>query len=189
MLILVVGDAHIPQRESRIPDEFLSLITSGQIEKVVSVGNVSGTYTQRILKSIASSNPLTQVCGEFDTPSSDIPTEQRLVVGNCKIGVVSSYIINPIGDLDALTTIARRMDVDILLWGGTHLQDASFCSGYSFINPGSITGSENPGLWNTEDSNVIPGFCLLEVSDDNRTIYMYQLRNGNIKVTKANLPT
>lgn len=55
------------------------------------------------------------------------------------------------------------MDVDVLLWGGTHKFEAYEMEGKFFINPGSATGALSTGWgWETEDPT--PSFCLMDVS-------------------------
>ena len=55
------------------------------------------------------------------------------------------------------------MDVDVLLWGGTHKFEAYELEGKFFVNPGSATGAFSSGWgWNKEDP--IPSFCLMDVS-------------------------
>ena len=58
---------------------------------------------------------------------------------------------------------ARQMDVDILLWGGTHKFEAYEMEGKFFVNPGSATGAMTTGWW-TEDEDPTPSFVLMDVS-------------------------
>lgn len=55
------------------------------------------------------------------------------------------------------------MDVDILLWGGTHRFEAFEMEGRFFINPGSATGAFSTGYW-PEGEEPTPSFCLMDVS-------------------------
>lgn len=55
------------------------------------------------------------------------------------------------------------MDVDILLWGGTHKFEAYEMEGKFFVNPGSATGAMTTGWW-TEDEDPTPSFVLMDVS-------------------------
>lgn len=188
MLILVIGDVYIPTREFSIPEQFISLFKSGKIDKVVSVGNASDAYTAAVVQSIVPKPSVISVCGEFDVPSGALPTQQTFNAGKRKIGLVSGFMVTPAGDMDVLTTKARSMDADVLLYGGTHQQDVNVCSGYGFVNPGSLTGASNPKTWTSDDIHTYPGFCLLDVSDESTVAYMYQLQNGNVVVNKASLP-
>lgn len=54
------------------------------------------------------------------------------------------------------------MDVDILLWGGTHKFEAYEMEGKFFVNPGSATGAMTTGWW-TEEEEPTPSFVLMDV--------------------------
>ena len=69
----------------------------------------------------------------------------------------------PPGDADALLIAARQMDVDVLMWGGTHRFEAYEMEGRFFVNPGSVTGSLGTGWW-AEGEEVVPSFVLMDVS-------------------------
>lgn len=47
----------------------------------------------------------------------------------------------PLGDVESLSAIARKLDVDVLLSGATHKFVAFEYEGRFFINPGSGTGA------------------------------------------------
>lgn len=49
--------------------------------------------------------------------------------------------IVPPGDVDSLCSVARAMDVDLLVTGHTHRFDAFEREGRFFVNPGSATGA------------------------------------------------
>jgi vacuolar protein sorting-associated protein 29 len=74
-----------------------------------------------------------------------------------KIGVIHGHQCIPTGDLDSLNSIARQMDVDVLISGHTHTSVISISDtsrldwdyrfqaieydGKFFVNPGSATGA------------------------------------------------
>ncbi|KNC24449.1 hypothetical protein FF38_02783 [Lucilia cuprina] len=74
--------------------------------------------------------------GESDIASTTLKNKQIFTVGDKRIGLVSGFLVTPPGDIDVLTTYARDMNVDILLWGGSHSQELDMNSGHIFINPG-----------------------------------------------------
>lgn len=77
--------------------------------------------------------------------------------------MVHGHTVVPPGDADVLLMQARQMDVDVLLWGGTHRFEAYELEGRFFINPGSATGAWNSGWW--ADGEVpVPSFVLMDVS-------------------------
>jgi len=55
------------------------------------------------------------------------------------------------------------MDVDVLLWGGTHRFEAYEMEGKFFVNPGSATGALGTGWWENWEEPT-PSFVLMDVS-------------------------
>lgn len=58
------------------------------------------------------------------------------------------------------------MDVDVLLWGGTHKFEAYELEGKFFVNPGSATGALGTWWW-ADGEEPVPSFCLMDVSVPN----------------------
>ncbi len=83
--------------------------------------------------------------------------------GSLRIGFTHGHTIIPPGDADSLLIAARHMDVDVLLWGGTHKFEAYELEGKFFVNPGSATGALGTGWW-SEGEEPVPSFCLMDVS-------------------------
>ena len=54
------------------------------------------------------------------------------------------------------------MDVDVLLWGGTHKFEAYELEGKFFVNPGTATGAFSTS-WMSIEEEPIPSFCLMDV--------------------------
>lgn len=74
----------------------------------------------------------------------------------------------PPADPDALLIAARQMDVDVLVWGGTHRFEAYEVEGRFFVNPGSATGAFTGSaaavdLDREGGEGVTPSFCLMDV--------------------------
>jgi len=80
-----------------------------------------------------------------------------------RIGFTHGHTIIPQADADALLIAARQMDVDVLLWGGTHKFEAYELEGKFFVNPGSATGAFST-LWGADVEEPVPSFCLMDVS-------------------------
>lgn len=85
------------------------------------------------------------------------------------------HTVIPPGDADSLLIAARHMDVDVLLWGGTHRFEAYELEGKFFVNPGSATGAMGTGWW-AEGEEPVPSFCLMDVQGDVLVLYVYQLK-------------
>lgn len=169
MLILAAGDLYIPDRAVDIPDKFRKLLspnpaskpTNSKLSKVLCLGNVTSSWsTLQFFNDLSPSFHI--VKGEFDDEnvlsqqmlrlSDDIeasltqknktlPQVQVVSHDNLKIGFTSGYQIVPRNDPLSLLALARELDVDILIWGGTHKVEAYTLDGKFFVNPGSITGA------------------------------------------------
>lgn len=88
---------------------------------------------------------------------SNFPASVTVIHNPIKIGVVHGHQCIPTGDIDSLRSIARQMDVDVLISGHTHVYvlRLSLRFHYSgipsfqavemdnkfFVNPGSATGA------------------------------------------------
>ena len=100
--------------------------------------------------------------GDFDVDSPNLPLSKVATHGSLRIGFTHGHTIIPPGDADALLIAARQMDVDVLLWGGTHRFEAFEMEGRFFVNPGSATGALSTGYW-PEGEEPTPSFCLMDV--------------------------
>lgn len=110
----------------------------------------------RFLNNVSSN--ITMVRGDFDTQSyrievpgqttgsnefidKNIPLTAIIKEGEFKIGCCSGSTIVPKSDPLSLLSLARQLDVDIMLWGGTHNVEAYTLEEKFFVNPGSCTGA------------------------------------------------
>ncbi|KAJ2779648.1 Vacuolar protein sorting-associated protein 29 [Coemansia interrupta] len=178
MLILVLGDIHIPQRAADIPAKFRKLLVPGKIDRILCTGNLTDRATLDYLHSITPS--VTLVRGEFDPSSSGYPTSRRITEGTLSFGLLNGHMLTANGDVDALAATARQMDVDVLVTGNTHRFEAYEEQGRFFINPGSVTGAVAP----LEGPVPIPSFVLIEVNGRNLVVYVYQLVNDEVVVDR-----
>lgn len=154
MLILAIGDFHIPERAVDLPAKFKKLLSpTGKIQQVLCLGNVSQSYsTIEFLRSISSD--LQIVKGEFDHDLS-LPLSLVFTYDKLKVGIVNGFSIIPHGDPLSLLTQARLMDADILISGGTHRVEAYTLDGKFFINPGSATGAFSTSPPDSEELEAI----------------------------------
>jgi len=181
-LVLVIGDLFIPDRAPEIPAKFRKLLTPGKIGQVVCLGNLTDKETYDFLRQTAPD--LHIVKGDYDTEASTLALSKVVQHGSLRIGFTHGHTIIPHGDADALLIAARQMDVDVLLWGGTHKFEAYELEGKFFINPGSATGAFSTS-WQAVDEEPTPSFCLMDIQGDVLVLYVYQLRtdaNGNENV-------
>jgi vacuolar protein sorting-associated protein 29 len=178
VLVLIIGDLHIPHRIHDLPSKFKKLLVPGKIQQILCTGNVCDKETFEYLRSVA--NDVVVVRGDYDETSS-FPLSATLTHSPIKIGVIHGHQCIPTGDLDALSSIARQMDVDVLVSGGTHTFQAIEHDGHFFVNPGSATGAWT-GAWNGDPT---PSFALMDIQGPVVVTYVYQLIEGEVRVEKV----
>ncbi|KAG0221503.1 Metallo-dependent phosphatase-like protein [Mortierella sp. GBAus27b] len=176
MLVLVIGDLHIPNRAHDLPGRFKKLLVPGKIQQIISTGNVCDKETVDYLRSVAGDVHI--VRGDYDQNPS-WPLSKIITHGPIRIGVVHGHQVIPWGDTEALNITARQMDVDILLTGHTHKFEAFEHEGKFFVNPGSATGAYHPQI-----EDVTPSFVLMDLQGSVVVLYVYQLIEGEVKVER-----
>ncbi|KAI9751163.1 MAG: Karyopherin transporter [Chaenotheca gracillima] len=172
-LVLVLGDLFVPDRAAGIPAKFKKLLTPGKIGQILCLGNLTDKDTYDFLRSVASD--LQIVKGDFDVEAPNLALSRIVTHGSLRIGFTHGHTVLPSGDADSLLITARQMDVDVLLWGGTHRFEAYELEGKFFVNPGSATGALSTGWW-ADGEEPTPSFCLMDVQGDVLVLYVYQLR-------------
>ena len=141
--------------------QFKKLLAPGKIGQILCLGNITDRETYEFLRGIAPD--LQIVKGDFDVEAPNLALSKVVTHGSLRIGFTHGHTIIPPGDGDSLLIAARQMDVDILLWGGTHKFEAYEMEGKFFVNPGSATGAMTTGWW-SEDEDPTPSFVLMDVS-------------------------
>lgn len=141
--------------------QFKKLLAPGKIGQILCLGNITDRETYEFLRGIAPD--LQIVKGDFDVEAPNLALSKVVTHGSLRIGFTHGHTIIPPGDGDSLLIAARQMDVDVLLWGGTHKFEAYEMEGKFFVNPGSATGAMSTGWW-PEDEDPTPSFVLMDVS-------------------------
>jgi len=177
VLVLIIGDLHIPHRAQDLPNKFKKLLVPGKIQHILSTGNLCTKEIRDYFKSLASDLHIAK--GEFDE-NSPYPDTKVVTIGAFRIGICHGHQIVPWGDRQALSILQRQLDVDVLITGHTHKYESFEQNGKFFINPGSATGSYGPL---THD--VVPTFVLMDIQGPNSTIYVFQLPGEEVKVEKV----
>jgi vacuolar protein sorting-associated protein 29 len=131
---------------------------------VLCLGNITDKETYDFLRAIAPD--LQIVKGDFDTDAPNLALSKVVQHGGLRIGFTHGHTVIPQADAESLLITARQMDVDVLLWGGTHRFEAYELEGKFFVNPGSASGAFSTGWW-PGDEEPTPSFCLMDVSDSN----------------------
>ncbi|XP_046840940.1 vacuolar protein sorting-associated protein 29 [Xenia sp. Carnegie-2017] len=176
MLVLVLGDLHIPHRKNTLPAKFKKLLVPGKIQHILCMGNLCTKETFDYLKTLA--GDVHVVRGDFDE-NLTYPEQKVVTVGQFKIGICHGHQIVPWGDPESLAMLQRQLDVDILVFGHTHKFEAFEHEGKFYINPGSATGAYNALL-----RNVVPSFVLMDIQASTVVTYIYQLIDDEVKVER-----
>ncbi|KAL1935286.1 hypothetical protein VTP01DRAFT_4426 [Rhizomucor pusillus] len=178
VLVLVIGDLHIPHRAHDLPLKFKKLLVPGKIQQILCTGNITSKETYDYLKTVAGDMIVTK--GDFDENPS-FPQAKIVTHGNVRVGLLHGHQVIPWGDAESLDITARQMEVDVLLTGHTHKFEAFESNGKFFINPGSATGAYSTI---STESEPIPSFVLMDIQGSVVVTYVYKLIDNEVKVEK-----
>lgn len=155
------------------------MFTPGRIQTVIITGNCANKETFQYFKSITADVHCTR--GEFDDWNKDLPDSLVVEIEDLKIGVLHGHQVVPWGDKDTLAIWQRKLDVDVLVSGHTHVNKTFEFDGRLFVNPGSITGAYTPF-----DAEVTPSFVLMDVKESSVTVFSYQFAGADqeLKIRK-----
>lgn len=105
-----------------------------------------------------------------------------LSIGRFKIGLCHGHQVVPWGNLEGLSALQRRLDVDILISGHTHKFKAYKHEDRFLINPGSVTGAST-----SLDGSCRPSFVLMDINEGRAVVYIYELTEAGppVKVDKV----
>ncbi|KAK1315060.1 Vacuolar protein sorting-associated protein 29 [Acorus calamus] len=182
VLVLALGDLHIPHRATELPAKFKSMLVPGKSstsyapEISVSSGPFKFKEVHDYLKSLCPDMHITR--GEYDEDLR-YPETKTLTIGQFKLGLCHGHQVIPWGDLDSLAMLQRELDVDILVTGHTHQFKAYKHEGGVVINPGSATGA-----YSSVTYDVNPSFVLMDIDGLRVVVYVYELIDGEVKVDK-----
>ncbi|KAF5346492.1 hypothetical protein D9756_010114 [Leucocoprinus leucothites] len=177
VLVLIIGDLHIPHRIHDLPLKFKKLLVPGKIQQILCTGNVCDKETFDYLRTICPDVHV--VKGDYDE-GSNFPMTATVIHSPIKMGLIHGHQCIPTGDIDSLRSIARQMDVDVLVSGHTHVFQAVELDNRFFVNPGSATGAWT-GAFNGDPT---PSFALLDIQGPIVVTYVYQLIDGEVRVEK-----
>ena len=178
VLILVLGDLHIPHRAAGIPEPFRKMFAqSGRIHQIISCGNLCDKETYEYLRTITTD--ITCVRGEYDEYPKDLKEVEILEIEDLKFGVIHGHQVVPWGDKDSLALWQRKLDVDVLISGNTFSSKIFSFDGKLFANPGTITGASS-----SFDPDTTPQFLLLDVQDNRIMAFTYSMEEGEMRIKK-----
>jgi len=166
MEVLVVSDAHIPDRAFEVPRELMELIESRRpFPIVIYAGDFTGYDFYREVESWG--ERLVAVAGNMDF--LDLPEYQVLTIEGIRIGVVHGDQVWPRGNVAKLTKIARRLGVQVLVSGHTHNPFIEVYEGVIHLNPGSMTGVPSGA-----GGSLIPSAMIVEVREGDLRVELYE---------------
>jgi len=185
-LVLIIGDFHVPFKKPDIPATFKELLNTDKIKTVLCTGNVCSEEITERLKGIA--NNVHIVKGDLDTTGeSPLPESSIVNIGHFKVGLIHGHQIVPWGNHEALENQMRKMDVDILVSGHTHVNEIfQSCTGKYLINPGSVSGAPSD-LVAASGAPIVPSFMLMAVQGPSAAIYVYELVDGKANVAMSEI--
>jgi len=143
VLVLVIGDLHVPFRSSGLSSKFSRLLVPGKIQQVLraSIHSLAdlmpSRHRQRVRPRDVRVPPRRrarcprgtrglgrgaspQVCLRLTAKNPNFPPSLVVQHGPIRIGVIHGHQAVPLGDAESLAAIARKMDVDVLVSGATH---------------------------------------------------------------------
>ncbi|KAJ3258630.1 Vacuolar protein sorting-associated protein 29 [Boothiomyces macroporosus] len=115
MLVLIIGDFWIPEREIDLPTKFKKLLVPGKISSILVTGNTDPKTIEY----------LSTIC-------PTIITKSTVEYEGFKIGLMSGWDKEVYG---------RASNVDIVVSGGSHVFEAYEKHGRFYVDPGSATGA------------------------------------------------
>jgi vacuolar protein sorting-associated protein 29 len=132
---------HIRFTSGRYHPTTIYTIEPGKIHQILCTGNLCSRETFDYLRNVC--DDVITVRGDYDdaSPSYSSPVSRVIVIGAIRIGLIHGHTIIPWGDRKSLSAVARKMDVDVLILGHTHVFEAWESEGRFFVNPGSATGA------------------------------------------------
>ncbi|KAG5192484.1 vacuolar protein-like protein sorting 29 [Tribonema minus] len=183
-LVLVLGDLHIPHRAAAIPEKFRRMLVPNKMKHVLCTGNLVTKDRYEELRALAPNVHV--VSGDFDDSAAAAWPESKVVhIGAWRIGLVHGHQVVPWGDPAALSILQRQLDCDILVSGHTHRNEVRAHEGRWLVNPGSITGAYSPIASAPAAEPIVPSFMLLAIQGARCVAYVYELRGGQVDVTKS----
>jgi vacuolar protein sorting-associated protein 29 len=157
VLVLVLGDGHIPHRAAQIPPQLQRMLVPGKMQHVIGTGNVDPALVAGLSPNVH------LVAGDWDNviPGDEhVPETQVLTVGAFRIGVIHGHQLLPWHNHQkAVERLQRKLQVDIMITGNTHQSFVREEKNYYHINPVGVvftTTTDGGNVWTYH--RIVPGF-------------------------------
>lgn len=170
-MIAVISDSHVPTRAEEIPEPVLERVKKADL--TVHCGDFE---TEEVHDQLEEHGDMIGVKGNIDR--FEVQNSATFERNGIEFGVYHGTGINPRGHHPTLVNIAEKLDVDVLLHGHTHQQEAVKEDGKILLNPGSCTGvaggSAQPGD---------PEMMMLETGQELQ-VKLVELEDGELEERK-----
>jgi len=130
MKVLVISDTH---RQHRMLEEVLSRV--GPIDEMIHLGDAEGKedYIEALINC-----PLHIVRGNNDG-FVRIPSEEELYLGKYKVLICHGHQYGVSRGVEKISEVAKDRQVDIVMFGHTHVPLLKVDDNLTLLNPGSIS--------------------------------------------------
>uniref|UniRef100_A0A0V0HA48 Vacuolar protein sorting-associated protein 29 n=1 Tax=Solanum chacoense TaxID=4108 RepID=A0A0V0HA48_SOLCH len=91
VLVLALGDLHIPHRAADLPAKFKSMLVPGKIQHVICTGNLCIKEVHDYLKTLCPDLHITR--GEYDEDTR-YPETKTLTIGQFKLGLCHGHQVD-----------------------------------------------------------------------------------------------
>ena len=183
-LVLIIGDLHTPVRSFDLPACFQELLNTDKIRTVLCTGNLGSSDFLDKIKSLGQSVHIVRGKADESSAFEGLPDQIVTTIGKFKVGLVSSHSLVPASDQIALSSQLRKLEVDVLVSGGSHKSGIVDLGGRWLIDPGSATGAFN-GSRAIKGEPVVPSFMLMAVQGESAVVYIYEEREGKTNVVMS----
>ncbi|NJD01155.1 MAG: metallophosphoesterase [Ruminiclostridium sp.] len=157
MKILVLSDTHgdINKAEEAIRN-------NREVSLIIHLGDYFRDAQK--LSALFPEIPIEYIYGNSDFMIDDVPAEKMLEVDGKRIFITHGHRYSVKWDYDKLYRKAEEMNVDLLLFGHTHVADLIEKGGYCVLNPGSTSNprddsNESYAIIEIDNGKVAPRLC------------------------------
>jgi len=136
MKIGVISDTHIPDRADALPKKILEAFKD--VDMVIHTGDFVDLQTYNQLKKIFKN--FKAVAGNMDPKEikEKLPEKEIIKIGKYTIGIAHG-LGHPSGLIELLKNFFKKDNVDVIIFGHSHIPMNDTIDGILFFNPGSPT--------------------------------------------------
>ncbi len=162
MKVLLLSDAHVPDREREIPRPVRERVESERYDLVLYAGDLTGEEVLNWLKGLG--EEVKVVRGNMDY--LPLPEIVEFELDGTKGVLLHGHQVRPRGNLRALSEIAKRYGARVIAHGHLHKPLIAEEGGVIHLNPGSVTGA-----WGGSSLGGEPTFMELRIPSWRVTLF------------------